>query len=394
MRFVDINTFFAPESGGIRTYHRAKIAWFEVHPEHEYFLVCPGPRYREHALAENVRVIEVRGPRLSRSPGGYRLMLDYLSVLRLLRRVRPDVVEAGDPWLTGISCLLMRRLALLRGLLASFYHSDPIHTWVVPNAAAPGLLRPLRRAIGRVFSGLFYGLQRSYPLTIVTSRSMVERLQAHGVQRVARLPFGTEPRFFSGECTERGAAGPVRLLYVGRLGKEKGIELLLAVLPELLARSDVRVTVVGRGAYAVEIAAIRHERFEYLGYVSDRDELAAIYRAHDVLLAPGEYETFGLCVLEALAAGLRVVGPDEGGTADLLGEMDSPFRFRAGDVESFHSAVLRAVAADALKEAERSRALARRYGSWDEAISRMVAYYEALCATSVPSAEVPVHAGV
>lgn len=377
MIVVDINTFLAEKSGGIGTYHREKATWFRAHPEHRYYLVRPGPRHRVHALAENVFVAEVYGPPLSHDPGGYRLMLDYARVLRLLRSVRPDVVEAGDPWLTGMACLLFRRMALLPGLLSAFYHADPIRTWAEPWVAAPGPLPGARSRLAGLAGRAFYGLQRRYPVTVVTSSAMEERLRGEGVARIARLPFGTETVFFDAGARRepRGAGDPVRLLYVGRLGREKGMDLLLRELPLLLALPDVRVSVVGRGSFADAMARIHHPRFEYRGFVADRAELARIYGAHDVLLAPGEHETFGLCVLEAMAAGLVVVGPDAGGTGDFLREMESPFAFAPGDEEGFHQAVLRAMAADPATEVGRSRALACRYGCWSDAIGRLVEFY-------------------
>ena len=63
-------------------------------------------------------------------------------------------------------------------------------------------------------------------------------------------------------------------LYAGRLDREKQVDLLLAVLPRLLERADVSVTVAGNGAFRSEFERLRHPRFPYAGYVRDPDELA------------------------------------------------------------------------------------------------------------------------
>ena len=57
--------------------------------------------------------------------------------------------------------------------------------------------------------------------------------------------------------------------------------------------------------------------------------MRAAYASHDVLLAPGRFETFGMAALEAAAAGLVVVGPDQGGTGELLRQIASPLMFPA-----------------------------------------------------------------
>lgn len=382
MHFLDINTFYAEKAGGIKTYHRAKLGYFLRHPEHTYTLVAPGPAYREQELADNVRIVHLYGPRLSRDEGGYRLLLDFPRAYALLRRFEPDVLEVGDPWLTGAFSLFVRHSGMFDGLLASFHHSDAMHTWVEPWAerSRTGFRERFAARVARAF----YGLQRRYDVTLVSSEFMEDRLRDQGVTNVVRRPFGTDPLFFEGEPRPR-RDGRVRLLYAGRLGVEKGAGLLLDILPELMEDERIELTVLGRGKFADAFGAFVHPRYTYGGYVADRHALAEAYRQHDVFLAPGPHETFGLGVLEAMASGLVVVGPDEGGTAELLREADAPFVFAAGDAEDFLASIRASASSDLAAHARRARQTAERYGEWDDAIGRMIAFYE----THLDEAHVP-----
>jgi glycosyltransferase involved in cell wall biosynthesis len=110
--------------------------------------------------------------------------------------------------------------------------------------------------------------------------------------------------------------------------------------------------------------------------VQDRAALAALYSEHDIFVAPGAYETFGLAALEAAAAGLVVVGPNRGGTGALLREMQSPFAFEAGDADDLLATVRAALRADWRHGSDASRVLAARYGTWPDAIARLVNRYE------------------
>ena len=141
------------------------------------------------------------------------------------------------------------------------------------------------------------------------------------------------------------------------------------------------LTVVGKGKEKPFFASLSHPRFRFVPYVTDRTALRRLYAEHDVLLSPGRSETFGLTALEAMAAGLVVVGPDAGGTGELLQQVESPFMFTAGDPASFGTRVGEAVRADLEPHAARGRALAHAsYGTWTEAMNRQMAMYESITA--------------
>ncbi|MDQ3002138.1 MAG: glycosyltransferase [Fibrobacterota bacterium] len=379
MIFLDINTFYSPKAGGIRTYHQAKIEWFRKHPGFEYILVHPGPVRKEHRDGQ-VTFIEAYGPALTKDPAGYRLLIDFLPVLKLILRVKPEVLETGDAWLTGLFCLFLKKTGLYKGLLVSFYHSDPVPSYFEPWAER-GCLQGMKKVLVAAAAPVFYWLQRGYDLTTVSSKTMEERLHSKGVHAVAYLPFGV-PAFFQ----ETDPASPpkewpgvedIRLLYAGRLDREKGINLLLESLDKILTQANVRLTVVGCGAMAGSFASYKHKRFRFLGFIDDASRMREIYDSHHILVAPGPYETFGLGVLEAMARGLVVVGPDQGGTGELLRQAQSPFIFKTGEAHGFLRALDRAMECDWAKESARSKALALTYGTWDDAIGRMIKRYSA-----------------
>ncbi|MDB5050128.1 MAG: hypothetical protein JWO30_3199 [Fibrobacteres bacterium] len=378
--FLDINTFYSPKAGGIRTYHQAKIDWFRNHPEHAYYLVYPGAVRRERKEGKNVTLVEGTGPALTRDPAGYRLLIDFLMIFKLIRRVKPDVIEAGDAWLTGLFCLFLKKSGLFKGLLVSFYHSDPVPSYFEPWAAR-GSMQGFRRALIALAAPAFYRFQSAYDLTAVSSKTMEDSLKTKGVRALAHLPFGVPAMFIEVDPAVRPKPGPgegdVHILYVGRLDREKGIDLVLEALPKLLHQTNIRITVVGKGGQADSFSAYKHPRFQFLGFIDSQEKIKEIYDRHHILIAPGPFETFGLGVLEAMARGLVVVGPDQGGTAELLRQAQSPFIFKTGDGGDFVRVVDNAIACKWEEETLRSRALAMRYGTWDASIGRMISRYSA-----------------
>ena len=100
----------------------------------------------------------------------------------------------------------------------------------------------------------------------------------------------------------------LKLLYVGRLHKLKGLEYLFEALP-----SGVKLVVIGKedgdGANLHKIADRRGVGVEFRGVVSDEEKNAA-YDACDALVLPTLSENFGLVVAEALERGKRVITTD------------------------------------------------------------------------------------
>ncbi len=384
LTFCDVSTFYSPTSGGVRTYYRAKLDWFARQDQHQYVLIHPGPRVSVERVASRVWVVQVFGvPAYRRN--GYRLLVDYRNLQGLVQEINPHVLETGDPWFSGPMGLVLRQKRQVRGLVTSFFHTDPLTSYLVPWISKRTLAaRMLMRNIYPRADAIFYRVQRLYDATMVSSRLMEQRLRESGIKRVVRVPFGVDPVFFDAARRRPAPGREKRLLYAGRLHPEKAIDLLLDALPTLLSEPGVHVTVVGTGPYSKEIEQITHPRFHYQGFVEGRQQLAEIYRTHDLLLAPGPYETFGLGVLEGLAAGLTVIGPDAGGTGELLSEHPTPGVFQAGNTGSFLRAIQLALERDPAEEARAGQEIARGYGTWHEAIGRQVETYEALTAGERP----------
>lgn len=376
MIFLDINTFYGPKSGGSKTFYNAKIDYFLKRPDDTYFLVYPGKGFKRERKSDNVTLFEFYGKPLGGISKGYRLLLDYPGVWRLLRKLRPDVVETGDPYLSALFSTIAPMGA--RTVRGSFYHTDSVDTYVRPWIERKN--PPFGKSMARAAEKLFYFLQAKFDATLVTSRIMEEKLHHHGVQRTRYVPFGTDPLMMEAyrKRNKKKSPGRIRLLYAGRLEQEKGIDLLIKIIPRLLENPDVYLSVAGRGLYEDELKAIDHHQFEYLGYISSRTQLAEIFSRHQIFLAPGPYETFGFAALEAMASGQTVVGPDKGGVAEMLTEYGSSSIFKAGDARSFLDTIGVAMKSDLVAEAAKSHAFAGTFGCWDEAIDRMITGYKEL----------------
>jgi alpha-1,6-mannosyltransferase len=372
----DVSPFYCETGGGIRTYHRARLDWFARQDRHQYVLVYPGPRSQVTRVGPSITIVRVFGLRLTADPLGYRFSLGYRFVRDAIRDLRPDVLETGDPWLSGPIGLLLRHRGVFDGVLASFCHIDTMSTYIEPFFAKLALPARVSRRLGHIADRLLTAAPRRFDITFVASETMRRRLLARGLPNVVKAPFGVDAALFD-ICRACPRRDGTRILYAGRLDRDKDIALLKDAAPGLLQRPDVRLTVVGKGREARFFSSIAHPRFRFVSFVRDPQELYRLYAEHDILIAPGRFETFGLTALEGMAAGLVVVGPDAGGTGELLRQAGSPFVFEAGDGAGMREAIVAAVESELRPHATRARDLARSaYGTWADAVARQVAIYE------------------
>ena len=163
-----------------------------------------------------------------------------------------------------------------------------------------------------------------------------------GEERIAVIPNGIDPleRHPVGDLSAlraRYAAPDERIvLLTGRLVYEKGFQLALDALPEVIERvGGVRYLVAGAGPYRAELEGQarrlgldRHGAF--LGWIGD-DLLHALYRMADLCVVPSLYEPFGLVALEAMASGCPCIVSDTGGLREVAPTDDVALRLRSRD---------------------------------------------------------------
>jgi glycosyltransferase involved in cell wall biosynthesis len=155
----------------------------------------------------------------------------------------------------------------------------------------------------------------------VPSQAVAARVAELGVppEKVARMPRGIDLDLFQASRRDPQAFAPFglngepKVLYVGRLSREKSLDALIDAFA--LASPSVpeaRLVIVGTGPYAKPLASrAAGERVLFLG-ARTGDELAKLMASSDVFVSPSETETFGNTVVEAQASGLPVVVANRG----------------------------------------------------------------------------------
>jgi glycogen(starch) synthase len=174
------------------------------------------------------------------------------------------------------------------------------------------------------------------------------------------------------------------VLLIGRLVYEKGFQLALEAMPDLLERHpETRFLVAGSGTHedelrrqAEELVLMEHGTF--LGWMGD-DVLHSLYRIADVCVVPSIYEPFGLVALEAMASGCPCIVADTGGLREVVPHEEAGLRFTAREPSSLVEMVERVFSDSDLRDSliAEAREHVLRF-DWDDVAERTAAVYDDL----------------
>ncbi len=301
MHLVDITLFYSAQGGGVRTYLAAKAQWLRRHGAIRHTVVAPKGcmAAADHAF--------VTVPSLSiHNANGYRLPRSVRQTAHTLAALKPDLIEVGDPYQFAWAALRVQRK--LQVPVVAFFHSA-LHQVVEERFGA------LAARAARRYTALLY---RRFDLVLAPSRLMVEHLRSLGVEHVRHQPLGVDTAVFTPAVrnadlrSKLGLPPQARLLmYAGRCTREKKLPLLIDAVHKLGA--PYYLLLVGGSADVCTTG-----RIVRLPYQRDPAALAALMASCDMLVHPGDQETFGLVVLEAMACALPVLGVDAGGVRELV----------------------------------------------------------------------------
>jgi glycogen(starch) synthase len=210
-------------------------------------------------------------------------------------------------------------------------------------------------------------------------------------RRIAVIPNGVDPNDLrpSGDlqALRREFAEPHEklVLLVGRLVYEKGFQLALDALPDVIRQvGNVRFLVAGSGTHEGELRS-QAERLglsahgTFLGWIGD-DALHSLYRIADLCVVPSIYEPFGLVALEAMASGCPCIVADTGGLREVVpvGERVG-LRFNGGDAEHLGVMIERLLVDDDLRDRLVTEASEHVLSfDWDDIAQRTRGIYDEL----------------
>ncbi len=309
---------------GVQQYVLTLGSWLSATGHDVHYLV--GHTVRQditavHSLSRNVQV-RFNGNRMS-----IPLPASRTEIAELLAREQFDILHIQTPYSPWLGHRVIMAAPASTAIVGTF-HIAP-HSGIVLHATR-ALARLTRRSLGRITN-----------MVSVSSAAADFARKTYKIETAVLPNVVQEQRFANAKPFQKYAGTPT-IVFLGRLVPRKGCQLLLDAVNHMKAQNPslhLRVLICGRGPLEPDLKAftLSHgldDIVEFTGYVSEDDKPRYLKSAHLAVFPSSGGESFGIVLLEAMAAGRPVVlAADNPGYATVLAPYPDTL-FPVGDAVS------------------------------------------------------------
>ncbi len=289
----------------------------------------------------------------------YRIALfPFISAVKLVQEMHIDIIHSHGIATTGLAAIQCSQKLKIPAI-ASFH--TMVHKATYYLSQNPSFKNILENVAVKYLRWYY----KQFRVVTTPSNYAKNELREIGIGNCVVMPNGIEYGRFSRTKGKKakidGKKGPFAL-YVGRIVKEKNLDLIIDSVPSVLNRKKATFVLVGKGPYEEDVRnKIKmlgiEENVAMPGFVED-EELPVYYNSAKAFLFPSSFDTQGLSVLESMALGCPAVVPANSAPAEFVKDGESGFLFR--DEKEFPDKVIQALECKK-KIGENAKKVAKEY---------------------------------
>jgi 1,2-diacylglycerol 3-alpha-glucosyltransferase len=381
MRILLATDTYYPDVNGA-AYFTYRLATMLSHRGHNVFVMCPSRSFRNTVSNDNA--VTVYGIRSIPIPiyRNFRISPLFIprSVRKAVKEISPEIVHIQNHFLIGKEVVsAAKKLGIPAIGTNHFMPENLVHYLHLPGIAERWVQKLAWRQFVRVFEQL-----DSVTTPTKTAAALLEKAALN--KDVMPVSCGIDLERFKptndGTYLKRRFAIPTDkpvLLYVGRLDKEKKIDVVLRALPDISRVTGVHLVLAGLGKEKQNLEALAEKlgiqkAVTFTGFVPDED-LQNIYRVADLFVTAGIAELQSIVTMEAMASGLPVVAVNAMALPELVHNGENGYLFSDGDSEMLAERVIAILANQALRArmSEKSLEIIK-----DHDINKTIEKYEAI----------------
>jgi phosphatidylinositol alpha-mannosyltransferase len=311
MRIALICPYHMWRGGGVKEHVLAVYQQF-VNKGHYVRIITPMPTDYDGEVEEPI--ITLGTSRTTTAFAGtawqWTFSVDTEAIDEVLNREKFDVLHYHEPWIPIMSRQLVSRsqsanVATMHGRWMDTMTAKTMNSVVTPYTKPMIKHFDAFTAVSEAAAEYFKTLS-SRPVDIVPNGIDIQKFKQAPTSAIKHPDMKT-------------------ILYVGRLENRKGVKYLLRAFHDLSARhKDVQLLIAGTGVDEKKLRDYVKDndipRVTFLGYISEEDKIHHLHRA-DLFCSPAFYgESFGIVLLEAMAAGVPTVAGDNVGYQNVMVE--------------------------------------------------------------------------
>ncbi|MEM2373361.1 MAG: GT4 family glycosyltransferase PelF [Thermoproteota archaeon] len=292
-----------------------------------------------------------------------------LKILEVYKTEKPDIIHANNRFFFTTICSVILKKIVGKPLVTTL-HLGPMS---------------LDMRILNFFINVYEKTVSKWIITnsdkiIAVSNAVMKHALSLGApyKKIKVVPNGVDLKEFSpGEFRK---AERKKIIFIGRLFPNKGIQYLVEAAPIILARHpDVEFIIIGKGPMETELKKLIgrlnvEHAFRFLGIVPSIPE---IMRECDIFVRPSLTEGMPLTILEAMACGLPIIASKIPGTSEVVKDGETGILIKPGDVKQLSDAVIKLIEDENYAKRIRARAyeFIRNHYSWDRIAEEYLKIY-------------------
>lgn len=272
---------------------------------------------------------------------------------------QPDILFVWDAF--GLSDVMLQKAENLSIPVAYYFANylpefpgGYVHYWSSANSNP--LVKLAKLPMSLVARGMLARegkpIKLQYEHTISVSDYVRQRLLSQNLIGADAIvaPNAVDLTMFSGEPRQQAVVEPLRCLVAGRVAPEKGIHTILHAFGQLHEAGqlhNISLTILGKGTddYKEHLKQlmVRYQLEDFINFATPVpiEAMPTVLAEHDLLLLPSEWdEPLSCSMLEAMAAGLMVIGTTRGGSGEALFHLKTGLTFADGNPEALAEQLL------------------------------------------------------
>jgi len=280
--------------------------------------------------------------------------------MMMLLRKKVDIIHAYSFYVTtSVIAAIIAKLRDIPFVLTANDCTIGLHSPTIEKVCSSLYDKTLGKILGSI----------STKVIAVSNANRIDLIKA-GVpkRKIVIIPNAVRTETFHNHKNITTVDNPT-ILYVGRISRDKGIQYLIKVVPQILKDFPAaKFVVVGQDYGYLDALIHLAEKLKvsqslfFTGPLSDK-ELVEAYSSADLFVLPSELEAFGIVLIEAMSAGVPVIASNCGGMPCVVQDGVNGFLFNVGDVKDLTVKIKKVLSNKNLskKLVENGRKTARKY---------------------------------